>query len=47
MRVMRDKRIQVAGEGVASTKENLSRALFELGMDSDSEWEDSDNSEYD
>lgn len=42
-----DKRVQVEGEGVASTKENLSRALFELGMDSDPEWEDSDNSEDD
>lgn len=42
-----DKRVQVEGEGVASTKENLSRALFELGMDSHPEWEDSDNSEDD
>lgn len=27
-----DRRIQVEGEGVASTKEQLSMALFELGL---------------
>lgn len=29
-----DKRVQVEGEGVTSSKEQLSIALFELGMDS-------------